>query len=32
MPMDHKPCSLSEKLRVESLGAYVNDGYLNGSL
>jgi protein phosphatase 2C family protein 2/3 len=32
MPMDHKPCSLSEKLRVEWLGPYVDDGYLNGLL
>ncbi|KAM3208099.1 hypothetical protein ACQJBY_063040 [Aegilops geniculata] len=32
MSMDHRPCSLSEKLRVESLGGYVDDGYLNGLL
>lgn len=32
MSVDHRPCSLSEKLRVESLGGYVDDGYLNGLL
>ncbi|OEL36790.1 putative protein phosphatase 2C 54 [Dichanthelium oligosanthes] len=32
MSMDHRPCSLTEKLRVESLGGYVDDGYLNGLL
>uniref|UniRef100_A0A0D9WMI7 protein-serine/threonine phosphatase n=1 Tax=Leersia perrieri TaxID=77586 RepID=A0A0D9WMI7_9ORYZ len=33
MSMDHRPCSLSEKLRVESLGGYVDDDdYLNGLL
>lgn len=32
MSMDHRPCSLSEKLRIESLGGYVDDGYLNGLL
>ncbi|KAG8077146.1 hypothetical protein GUJ93_ZPchr0006g45356 [Zizania palustris] len=32
MSMDHRPCSLNEKLRVESLGGFVDDGYLNGLL
>ncbi|GJN29488.1 hypothetical protein PR202_gb17714 [Eleusine coracana subsp. coracana] len=32
MSIDHRPCSLSEKLRIESLGGYVDDGYLNGLL
>lgn len=32
MSMDHRPCSLSEKLRIESAGGYVDDGYLNGLL
>nr|CAB3469646.1 unnamed protein product [Digitaria exilis] len=32
MSMDHRPCSLTEKLRIESLGGYVDDGYLNGLL
>ncbi|CAM0913078.1 unnamed protein product [Alopecurus aequalis] len=32
MSTDHRPCSISEKLRVESLGGYVDDGYLNGLL
>ncbi|KAK4742261.1 hypothetical protein SAY87_000262 [Trapa incisa] len=29
---DHKPDSLSERLRIESLGGVVYDGYLNGQL
>jgi len=32
MSMDHRPCSLTEKLRIESRGGYVDDGYLNGLL
>lgn len=32
MSMDHRPSSLTEKLRIESLGGYVDDGYLNGLL
>ncbi|XP_062228226.1 probable protein phosphatase 2C 54 [Phragmites australis] len=32
MSMDHRTCSLTEKVRVESLGGYVDDGYLNGLL
>ncbi|KAL5562324.1 hypothetical protein UlMin_032071 [Ulmus minor] len=29
---DHKPNSISEKLRIEKLGGVVYDGYLNGQL
>ncbi|KAK4747716.1 hypothetical protein SAY87_014302 [Trapa incisa] len=29
---DHKPDSVSERLRIESLGGVVYDGYLNGQL
>ncbi|CAI0629548.1 unnamed protein product [Linum tenue] len=32
LSMDHRPCSIIERLRVESLGGYVDDGYLNGQL
>ncbi|KAJ7548585.1 hypothetical protein O6H91_07G018100 [Diphasiastrum complanatum] len=32
MSRDHKPCSVTEKIRIESLGGYVDDGYLNGQL
>lgn len=32
MSEDHRPCCISEKTRVESLGAYIEDGYLNGQL
>ncbi|CAI0542599.1 unnamed protein product [Linum tenue] len=32
LSMDHRPCSMIERLRVESLGGYVDDGYLNGQL
>ncbi|PON53528.1 Protein phosphatase [Trema orientale] len=29
---DHRPCCKKERMRVESLGGYVDDGYLNGQL
>ncbi|GAV73902.1 PP2C domain-containing protein [Cephalotus follicularis] len=29
---DHRPCSTEERMRIESLGGYVDDGYLNGQL
>jgi protein phosphatase 2C family protein 2/3 len=29
---DHRPCCIKEKTRVESLGGFVDDGYLNGQL
>ncbi|CAN1182636.1 Probable protein phosphatase 2C 54 [Linum perenne] len=32
MSSDHRPCSIRERSRVESLGGYVDDGYLNGQL
>ncbi|XP_047082829.1 probable protein phosphatase 2C 27 [Lolium rigidum] len=32
MSNDHRTCSLHERKRVESLGGYVDDGYLNGQL
>lgn len=32
MSRDHRPCCRNEKTRVESLGGYVEDGYLNGQL
>ncbi|KAL6606090.1 hypothetical protein ACP70R_041743 [Stipagrostis hirtigluma subsp. patula] len=32
MSVDHRPCCLTEKVRIESLGGYVDDGYLNGLL
>lgn len=32
MSSDHKPNCLSERLRIESLGGFVYDGYLNGCL
>ena len=33
MSRDHKPCCKKERMRVESLGAHVDDdGYLNGRL
>ncbi|EEF29880.1 probable protein phosphatase 2C 27 [Ricinus communis] len=32
MSKDHRPCCIREKTRVESLGGYVEDGYLNGQL
>ncbi|KAF8407189.1 hypothetical protein HHK36_006316 [Tetracentron sinense] len=32
MSKDHKPCCAKEKKRIESLGGYIDDGYLNGEL
>ncbi|XP_050214186.1 probable protein phosphatase 2C 27 [Mercurialis annua] len=32
MSKDHRPCCTRERKRVESLGGYVEDGYLNGLL
>jgi protein phosphatase PTC2/3 len=32
MSRDHRPCCMNERKRVESLGGYVDDGYLNGQL
>lgn len=29
---DHRPCCMRERKRIESLGGYVDDGYLNGQL
>lgn len=32
MSKDHRPCCDDERMRIESLGGYVDDGYLNGQL
>ncbi|BBN13433.1 protein MpPP2C_G [Marchantia polymorpha subsp. ruderalis] len=32
MSRDHKPCCAMERSRIESVGGYVYDGYLNGQL
>ncbi|KAK9947435.1 hypothetical protein M0R45_003061 [Rubus argutus] len=32
MSKDHRPCCAKERRRIESLGGYVDDGYLNGQL
>ncbi|XP_061990944.1 probable protein phosphatase 2C 27 [Rosa rugosa] len=32
MSKDHRPCCTKERTRIESLGGYVDDGYLNGQL
>ncbi|XP_052143689.1 probable protein phosphatase 2C 27 [Oryza glaberrima] len=32
MSKDHRTCCLNERKRIESLGGYVDDGYLNGQL
>uniref|UniRef100_A0A7N0RFY9 protein-serine/threonine phosphatase n=1 Tax=Kalanchoe fedtschenkoi TaxID=63787 RepID=A0A7N0RFY9_KALFE len=32
MSKDHRPCCSNERMRVESLGGYIDDGYLNGQL
>ncbi|KAJ4838104.1 hypothetical protein Tsubulata_039648 [Turnera subulata] len=32
MSEDHRPCCNKERTRVESLGGYIDDGYLNGQL
>lgn len=32
MSKDHRPNCTKEKMRIESLGGYIDDGYLNGEL
>lgn len=32
MSRDHKPWCKQERMRIESLGGYIDDGYLNGQL
>ncbi|KAL4302258.1 hypothetical protein GQ457_10G029850 [Hibiscus cannabinus] len=32
MSKDHRPCCIKEKRRIESLGGFIDDGYLNGQL
>ncbi|KAF2317155.1 hypothetical protein GH714_012323 [Hevea brasiliensis] len=32
MSEDHRPCCVNERTRIEYLGGYVEDGYLNGQL
>ncbi|KAK6942221.1 PPM-type phosphatase-like domain [Dillenia turbinata] len=32
MSKDHRPCCIKERRRIESLGGYIDDGYLNGIL
>ncbi|KAJ0942160.1 putative protein-serine/threonine phosphatase transcription factor DBP family [Helianthus annuus] len=32
MSKDHRPCYDKERIRIESLGGFVEDGYLNGQL
>lgn len=32
MSKDHRPCCVNEKIRIESSGGYVDDGYLNGMI
>ncbi|GMI92832.1 DNA-binding protein phosphatase 1 [Hibiscus trionum] len=32
MSKDHRPCCMKERRRIESLGGFVDDGYLNGQL
>ncbi|XP_076919027.1 putative protein phosphatase 2C 27 [Bidens hawaiensis] len=32
MSKDHRPCYNKERVRIESLGGFVEDGYLNGQL
>ncbi|GFY99666.1 DNA-binding protein phosphatase 1 [Actinidia rufa] len=29
---DHRPCCDNERMRIESLGGFIDDGYLNGQL
>ncbi|CAL9009659.1 unnamed protein product [Prunus brigantina] len=29
MSKDHRPCCTKERMRIESLGGYIDDGYLN---
>ncbi|XWS17048.1 hypothetical protein CRYUN_Cryun33cG0034300 [Craigia yunnanensis] len=30
MSKDHRPCCMKERRRIESLGGFIDDGYLNG--
>ncbi|XP_058180937.1 probable protein phosphatase 2C 27 [Rhododendron vialii] len=32
MSKDHRPCCDNERMRIESLGGFIDDGYLNGQL
>lgn len=32
MSKDHRPCYEKERVRIESLGGFIEDGYLNGQL
>ncbi|XP_015080480.1 probable protein phosphatase 2C 27 [Solanum pennellii] len=32
MSRDHRPCCVTERTRIESVGGFVDDGYLNGQL
>ncbi|KAE8711252.1 putative protein phosphatase 2C 27 [Hibiscus syriacus] len=32
MSKDHRPCCMRERMRIESLGGFIDDGYLNGQL
>lgn len=32
MSKDHRPCCTRERSRIESLGGYIDDGYLNGQI
>ncbi|THG21592.1 hypothetical protein TEA_019605 [Camellia sinensis var. sinensis] len=32
MSKDHRPCCNNERIRIESLGGFIDDGYLNGQL
>ncbi|KAK9141791.1 hypothetical protein Syun_011191 [Stephania yunnanensis] len=32
MSKDHRPCCTMERMRIESLGGFIDDGYLNGQL
>ncbi|KAL7221838.1 hypothetical protein ACSBR1_023725 [Camellia fascicularis] len=32
MSKDHRPCCNNERMRIESLGGFIDDGYLNGQL
>ncbi|KAL8244538.1 hypothetical protein R6Q59_010796 [Mikania micrantha] len=32
LSQDHRPCYLEERIRVEALGGFIKDGYLNGEL
>ncbi|XP_010244748.1 PREDICTED: probable protein phosphatase 2C 27 isoform X2 [Nelumbo nucifera] len=32
MSKDHRPCCTKERMRIEALGGYIDDGYLNGQL